>query len=265
MEPSLVETFELVATTDRLLPRLAAAAAEVAKVPSLADEKAWLATAERRLGAAFAGVAPDLVLRALRLPELEPLRGDHARSVQGAAVDALERLHGAVIAAGGPRTPVLESLYHKLKVPALRKCDRDEFNAFCTDFEKRLKTSYLKRMLADPDFAGAKAAAEGLLQAIATWRSIFVATSVEGDDASALRAELELAGRRLAGPARQARLLAQAALVPLADIDAAALLALSAKRRRGKNADDEDNHPLLEQDPPDPRAPTPEEQAELGV
>ena len=264
MEQSLVDAFELVATSERLLPRLAAAATEVAKVPSLADEKAWLTVAERRLRAALAGVAPDLLVRALRIPELEPIKGDHARTLQGTVVDTLERLHGAIVAAGGPRTPVLEMLYLKLKVPALRKCDRDEFNAFCTDFEKRLKTTYVKRMFDDPDFAGAAAAAEGLVRAIATWRSIFVAAPATGEEAAALRADLELASQRLRGPGRQARLLAQAALVPLAEVDAATLLALETKRRKGKAAVDEDDHPLLEQDPPDPRAPTPEERAELA-
>ena len=103
-------------------------------------------------------------------------------------------------------------------------------------------------------------------RAVGVWRSVFVAAPAEGAEAHGLRAELEAAARRLEIACRQARLLAQAALAPLKDLpEAAALLVPKTKRRGGRSSDEEDTHPILEQDPPDPAAPTPEEAAEIAA
>ena len=264
MGTTLLEEFELVAQAQQLLPRLDAAVAELATRERFADEKAWLAAARSRLAAACSEIEGDLLVRVLRLPELEPIKGDHGRTLQGAAVDALEHLHASITFAGGPRAPLLEALYYKLKIIPLRRVDRDEFEAFCTDFEKRLSSTYAKRMLADETYAPVGEALKGLRRAVETWRSIFIAPPAEEAEAAPLREELEVAAQRCEIAARQARLLAQAALAPLKEsVDAAALLALKAKKR-GRSADDEDTHAVLERDPPDPRDPTEEEREELA-
>jgi len=260
MITSLVEAFEMVAQAVQLAPRIEAAAAELAHAGGLADEKTWIDAARRRLTTASESVPTDLLTRALRLPELEPVKGDHARSVQGAVVDALEHLQAAITFAGGSRAPLLEALYYKLKIVPLRRVGPEEFEAFWGDFEKRLASTYARRMLADATYAPVTPALERLREAFATWRGIFIGAPAEGEEAEQLRAELASAARRVDLAGRQAKLLAQAALAPLKDqADAAALLGL--KKRRGR--DDDDTHPLLEQDPPDPRDPTAEELAEL--
>ena len=261
MTTSLIEAFEMVSQALTLAPRIEAAAAELAAAQGLVDEKAWIEAARGRLTGASASVGADLLTRVLRLPDLEPIKGDQARMVQGAVVDALEHLHAAITFAGGPRSPLLEAIYYKLKIVPLRKCDREEFEAFWIDFEKRLASTYAKRMLKDETYAPVAPALLQLRQAFATWHGIFIGEPASGDEAEQLRAELEAAARRVDLAGRQARLLAQAALAPLKDAaETAALLAL--KKRRGR--EDEDTHPLLEQDPPDPSQPTPEEQAELA-
>jgi hypothetical protein len=267
MTTPLLDAFELVAHSEQLLPRLDAAVAELGKRPGLAEEKAWLKAARARMAAARDGVSEDLPTRALRLPELEPLKGDYTRVLQGAVVDALEHLHAGITFAGGNRAPLLEALYYKLKIPALRRCDRDDFEAFCSDFEKRLTSSYARRMLADETYAPVAPALERLRRSVAVWRSIFIADPIDGAAAQALREELETAARRLELPCRQSRLLAQAALVPLKDVAEAPALVIPKPKRRvarlsGLEGDD-DTHPVLEQDPPDPAEPTPEERAEL--
>lgn len=261
----LIDAFELVAHAEQLLPRLDAAAAELAKRPDLLEEKAWLDTARQRLASAREGTGEDLLTRVLRVPELEPVKGDQARVLQGAAVDALEHLHAGITFAGGNRAPLLEALYYKLKIPVLRRCDRDEFEKFCSDFEKRMGSSYARRMLADPAYAPVAPALQRLHRAFAIWRSVFIAGPLPDDETQALRVELEAAARRLEIPCRQARLLAQAALAPLKEIDAAALV----QRKKGKGGRtaaaeaEDDTHPILEQEPPDPAQPTPEELAEI--
>lgn len=268
MTSPLLEAFELIAQSEHLPPRLDAAAAELAKLPGFAEEKAWLEAARQRVAPARSR-SPEgtsaLLVRVLRLPELEPVKPERTRVIQGAAVDALEHLHAAITFAGGPRSPLLEALYFKLKIPVLRRCDRDEFERFCTDFEKRLSSTYSRRMLTNETYAPTVAPAlEALHAAIATWRGLFDTEPLPESEAQALREQLLEAARGLEIPWRQARLLAQAALAPLKELEAAAALH-KAKRKGGRAESEEDTHPLLEQDPPDPSEPTPEERAELAA
>lgn len=263
MSTALLEVFDLLAYSGQLEARLGAAAAEIAKRPGFEHEKAWIALACERVAAARAGVG-DLPIRALRVPELEPMKGDHARTLQGAVLDAFERVHGAIVAAGGARSPLIEALTFKIKMPVLRKSDRGDFEQFCVELEKRLVTSYVKRMLADPDYAVVATPLAEMHAAIATWRGIFTAPPLSEEEAEPLREEVLAAARRLEVPCRQARLLAQAALAPLRLLDDHGV-SQRPKKKRAAGELDEDTHPVLEQDPPDPRAPTPEEQAELDA
>jgi hypothetical protein len=264
MISSLLDAFDLVAHSEHLLLRLDGAAAELSKKQGLKDEKAWLDVARARLTTARTGIA-DLLTRVLRLPELEPVKEEQARLLQGAAVDAVERLHAGIAFAAGARAPLLEALYGKLKVPVLRRCDREDFEKFCLDFEKRLNTGYARRMFADPSFAVVVPALEQLQQSFATWRGVFSAVPLSESELQALRDELDSVARKLELPCRQARLLAQAALVPLKDLLEDSGLAQKPKRRGSKSSErDEDEHPLLEEDPVDPAEPTPPEQLELS-
>ena len=263
MSTPLLEAYDLVAHAEQLELRLSAAADELQKRPGLTHEKAWLELAKARVATAREGIG-DLPIRALRVPELESMKGDYAKVLQGAVVDALEKVHGAITVAGGARAPLLEALYYKLKIPALRKCDRDDFEKFCVDFDKRLKSSFAKRILADADYAGVAPSLQGLHDSIATWRGIFLTPPLSEEEAQPLREELAALAKRLDIPCRQARLLAQAALVPLRLLDDHGV-SQRPKRRGPKVAGelDEDTHPVLEQDPPDPKAPTSEEREEL--
>jgi len=267
MSTVLIDAFELVAHSEQLLRRVDAAIAEVAKCDAMDQEKAWLATGRDRLAAARELVG-DVLERSLRLDELAPLRPDYAKSLQGLVVDTLERLQGAIAYAGGPRTPLLEAIFWKVKVQALRKCERDEFEKVCSDIEKRLKSSYVRRMLADSMYQILTPVIEQLLEAIARWRGAFAFEPLEESESSLLRETLLRVARHVEGPARQARLLAQAALVsfPLNEVLESTGVGQKPKRRTGRGAGaeaDDDTHPILEQEPPDPMAPTAEERAEL--
>lgn len=261
MTNPVLDAFELVAHSEQLQARLEAAVAEVARRSGLAEEKKWLALARQRVTASREGIG-DLTIRVLRLPELESVRGDYARVLQGAVVDAFEKLHGGITLAGGGRSPLIEALYAKLKLDKMRRASKDDFDAQCTDFETRLQSSYARRMLADETYAVVAPALDQLRKAIATWRGIFLEEAPPAAEAEALRSELLAAAQRLELPCRQGRLLAQAALVPLKEVLDSTGLAQKPKKR-GPRDPHEDTHPLLEEDPKDPSAPTPEELAEL--
>lgn len=262
MPSTLVESFELLVHAEQLAPRLAAAATALAQLPAHDDEKAWLAAAAARLAAARAEVHRGLVDRALRLPELEGEKGEHGKLLQAAIADEVERLQAGIVLAGGARSPLLEVLFLNLKIPALRRSSRSELERFCAELERRLASSYARRMFAGGPYLAVVPTVRALDAAIATWRGVFVDPPLDGAAAAALRDEVTAAGRAVELAVRQARLLAQAALLPAAELlDAAGVVTAKAKRR-GKDADD-DSHPMLEHDPPPPLQPTAEEWAEI--
>lgn len=232
---SLLEAFDAVAHSEVLLARLNAALAELSRKQGLKDEKAWLSAAVERVEKAREGLG-DLLTRVQRLPELEPLRDEHARILQQAAVDAVERLQAGITFCGGSRAPLLETLFGKLKLPALRRLDKDAFEKACADFEKRLGASYVKRMLGDAAFAPVDPAVAAVRAAFATWRGGFAPEPLTDADAKALRDELDAAARRLELPLRQAKLLAEAACAPVRDLFETSGLAQKPKKRSLKPA-----------------------------
>jgi len=232
---SLLEAFDTVAFSEVLLSRLGSALAELSRKQGLKDEKAWLTAAVDRLTAARDGLG-DLLTRVMRLPELEALREEHARTLQAAALDTVERLQAGLTFHGGSRAPVVETLYAKLKLPALRRADREDFEKFCADFEKRLNGSYVKRMLGEAAFAPVAPAVDDVRAAFATWRGAFRPEPLADTDATALRDELDAAARRLELPMRQARLLAEAACAPVKDLFESAGLAAKPRKRSLKPA-----------------------------
>ncbi len=259
MSTPLLEAFEVIANSRELAARLDAAAAELAKRPGLREESAWLEAGRVRLARAREGIG-DLLDRALRLEELQSMRRGRARELQGEVVDALERVEAGIAFAGSPRSPLIEALFQNIKFPILRKLEREEFERAWADFEKRRKSGYAKRMLADETYSVVEPTVKKALDAFAVWRDSLEPKPLDEADARALSEELVTVAHRIERPSRQARLLAQAALVSMKDVLDAYGLAPKPRRR---GAPDPDTHPILEQDPPNPEAPTEEEQAEL--
>ena len=152
--------------------------------------------------------------------------------MQQAAVDSLERLQAGIAFHAGPRAPLLEALFGKLKVPVLRRVDREDFEKFCTDFEKRLSSTYAKRMLADEGLAPVQAAADHLRAAFKAWREAFSGEPLPEREAGQLRVELGAFADALELPMRQARLLAEAALAPVEEAFQQSGLAQKPRKRK---------------------------------
>lgn len=261
---TLVECFELLVEAEELAPRLAAAATALAQLPGLDDEQVWLATARARLEAVRAPSSGDLLARALRLSALASVKAQRGKLLQAAVADHVERLQAALVLAGGARSPLLDALFLDFKVPALARCSARELERFCVELERRLASSYAQRLLASPRYQAAVPVVAALTAAIALWRQVFVEAPLDGDAAAPLGDELTAAAQAVELPVRQARLLAHAALLPATELLDAAGVVTARARRRGRDLD-EDVHPLLEQDPPDPLLPTSAERAELAA
>jgi hypothetical protein len=214
MTMTLAEAFDVVAWSQTLLERLEVAQGELDKKQGLHDEKGWLMLAIDRLGAAR-GELGDLTQRAMRLPELESAREEHARTLQNAAVDAVERLQAGVTFVAGTRAPLLEALFGKVKLPQARRADRDDFERFVADFDKKLSSSYCKRIMAESSFGPVLPVVDQVRGAVAAWRAGFSPEPLTPSEESLLRDEIVAHARRLELPMRQARLLAEASLAPL--------------------------------------------------
>lgn len=214
MTMTLSEAFDVVAWSQTLLERLETAQGELSKKQGLKDEKGWLMLAVDRLTAARAELG-DLNQRAMRLPELESAREDHARTLQNAAVDAIERLQAGITFVAGTRHPLLETVFAKLRLPQARRCDREDFERFAADVEKKLTGSYAKRLLAESSFAPVVPVLEQVRTSIDAWRKGFSPEPLTPAEELTLRDEIVAHARRLELPMRQARLLAEAALAPV--------------------------------------------------
>jgi hypothetical protein len=230
----LIEAFDTVVYAEALLARLREAQKRLAN-KQLADEKQWLATAVDRLAAAVSPLE-GLAAKSAPLPELEPVRGDLAKSLQNLAIDAVERLQAGITFHAGPRAPVLEELFGAYKLPPLRRAVRDDFEKFTASFGKRLRTQYIKRMLASEDFAPVQGALQAVTQSFDAWRSAFAPEPLPEAEADKLRAQLTVAADALALPLHQARLLAEAAVAPVDGLFAELGLGARPKKRSAPKA-----------------------------
>jgi hypothetical protein len=254
---SLLDAYDTVAHSEVLLQRLGSAFAELSRKQGLNDEKAWLSQAIDRVTAARTGVG-DLLSRVMRLPEMEPAREDHARSLQQLAVDAVERLQAGITFHAGSRAPLLEALFGKLKLPLLRRADREDFEKFCVDFDKRLSSTYAKRMLGESSLSLVVPAVEAVRASFVTWREAFSGEPLEETAARALRDELDACARTLELPLRQARLLAEAALAPLKDLfDETGLSQKPKKRSLRPVVTEADGEAVPEAEEPEAEEPAP--------
>lgn len=233
----LVDAFDAIAHSESFHARLEATVAELSRRQGLKAEKAWLSEALARVASARETVG-DLLTRALRLDALAPVREEHSKSLQQAAVDAVERLQAGIMFHGGSRAPLGEALFAKLKVPALRRAARADFAKFCADFEKRLGGAYVKRMLNEPGYAPLAPAVAATHTAFDAWRGAFSPEPLPEADAEALAATLESTAHHLELPLLQARLLAEAACAPVKGLFDESGLGAKAKRRVHKTTSD---------------------------
>lgn len=241
----ILESYDAVAFTSALDERLTAATARLAKVRGLGDEKAWLELAAARLAQTRAPLL-ELLQKAARLPELEPVRAAQRLELQGLAIDAVERLQAGITFHTGSRMPLLDSLFGKLKFAALRRADAGEFEKFCADFDKRLNTQYAKRLLVTPAFEFAVPVLEQLRASFAACRASTSPEPLPQAEALALGDALREAATQLELPLRQVRLLAEAALAPVAGAYDASGLGGKPKKRAVKAAPKVEDAPAAE-------------------
>lgn len=233
MSLSTLEAYDLVRFAEAFDSRLAAADELLAGRPGLEREKEWLATAIQIVRTERAPAA-SILEKVRDLPELEEVREEFAFNLQNLWVDSLEKLHAGITFCASSRSPVIEALFPHLKFPQLRRASRDTLQEFAAGYERRLKSSYVSRILARDDFAFVRPVLAQVAAAYANWQSCFAPVQLPHEQAAPLRAELIALGKKLDVGLRQARCLAEAALAPLPDAFENSGLAAKPRKRAAR-------------------------------
>ncbi|MFP2931982.1 hypothetical protein ACLESO_43815, partial [Pyxidicoccus sp. 3LG] len=263
---STLESYELIRFAEAFEARLATAGEMLAGRPGLEPEKGWLAAAlelVRTTRAPSAGVLD----RVKDLPELEEAREEFGYHQLGLWVDALEKLHAGITFTASSRAPVIEALFPHVKFAQLRRAPRDTILEYATSYERRTKSAYVTRIFARDDFALVRPVMEQVFAAHAAWRSSHEPAPLTPEQENVLREELVSLGRKLDVALRQARLLSEAALVPVPSVYEAAGLSLKPKRRAGRGLGPSADEGLagFSDEPVDSMEPTEAELAEVAA
>jgi hypothetical protein len=233
MSLSTLEAYDLIRFAEAFEARLATASDVIAEREGLALEKEWMVTALRLVREALTP-APSLIERAKDLPELEEAREEFSFQQQNLWVDSLEKLHAGITFCASSRAPVIEALFPHLKFPQLRRAPQDAVNEFATAYERRLKSSYVTRIFTQDDFGFVRPVVDQVAKAYASWQASLTPASLSDSQALPLRMELVAIGEKLDVAVRQARLLAEAALIPVPGAFDSTGLGAKPKRRAGR-------------------------------
>jgi hypothetical protein len=233
MSLSTLEAYDLIRFAESFEARLVTASDVLMDRPGLEPEKAWMTAALELVRTRLAPTAA-LLDRTKDLPELEEAREEFSFVQQNLWVDALEKLHAGITFCASSRSPVIEALFPNLKFPQLRRAPQDAVTEFATAYDRRFKSSYVTRIFAHDDFSFVRPVVDQVARAYAAWQASLTPAGLSDAQAAPLRTELISVGSRLDAAVRQARLLAEAALVPVAGAFDSTGLAAKPKRRAGR-------------------------------
>jgi hypothetical protein len=233
MSLSTQEAYDLIRFAEAFEARLVTASDTLADREGLDSEKEWMATALKLVRTALTP-APALLGRAKDLPELEEAREEFSFQQQNLWVDALEKLHAGITFCASSRAPVIEALFPHLKFPQLRRASQETVDEFAAAYERRLKSSYVHRIFSQDDFSFVRPVVDQVASAYTAWQTSLAPSNLPDAQIAPLRAEMISVASRLDVALRQARLLAEAALVPMPGAFDSSGLAAKPKRRAGR-------------------------------
>lgn len=233
MSLSTLEAYDLIRFAEAFEARLVTAQDTLLDRAGLEPEKEWMGTALKLVRTSLTP-APSLLERAKDLPEMEEAREEFSFQQQNLWVDALEKLHAGITFCASSRAPVIEALFPHLKFPQLRRAPQEAVNEFAAGYERRLKSSYVTRIFAQDDFSFVRPVLDQVARAYAAWQASLAPAPLSDSQTAPLRAEMISVGSRLDVAVRQARLLAEAALVPVPGAFDSTGLAAKPKRRAGR-------------------------------
>jgi hypothetical protein len=205
---AIVERLE---SAERLVSRLESTSIRLANSVLKGEERGWLEAAAQRLSAALPLVRAALET-SLDLPELKALRAERLSRLEHDWLSAVRQLFGELERSVGANSPLIEALFPHLRFDRIERPGASQ-RAFRAELSTRRNSTYVLRMAADPEYPFLA----GLLEPVALAEralAAFEASAPPGEEELArLRAEVLEAGHALSRTQRQARALAEAALI----------------------------------------------------
>lgn len=227
------DAFELLRFLKPFHQRLVAAQDPLSRRQKAEREKGWMKDATALIEAHL-GQHADVLERARALPELQGAIEELAEEDQGRWVDTLEKLVAGITFHASSRSPLIESLLPHQKWPALRRAGKDEVLKYAREFDRRKASSYVTRMLGQPEFAFVGPVLEQVQAAFTRWQECFAPRELPQEEAETIRKALVDAAGDVEVALRQAKLLAEAALLRWPGAFEDAGLQAKPKKRSGK-------------------------------
>lgn len=232
-----LEAHDWIAHARQVEQQLTTAAERLDALESPLDqERRWLEEAQALL-ASVRAQTEALLPRALRLPGMEDAREEAASARIEPWADAVERLLAGITFHAGPRAPVIEAVFPHKKLESLRRAKLTAARSYAEDLGRRLSSSYVARLLETEDFAFAVPVVEEVKERIAELMPSDEAEPPTGEEAEQLRVDLVQAAQQAEQRVRQARLLAEAALLPAEGVFRELGIQAKPKKRSGKKAE----------------------------
>ncbi|HET9933981.1 MAG TPA: hypothetical protein VFQ35_24930 [Polyangiaceae bacterium] len=211
MKSEVNAILERLEASERLVNRLESVAARLTDSPLGGEERGWLAAAARRLSASIPAVRAAIET-SLDLPELKALRAERLTGLEQAWVGSVRELFGELEKRLGANSPLIEALFPHLRFDRIERPGAAQ-RAFRAEVSTRRTSTYIQRMSADPEYpflAGLLEPVERAERALAAFES---SAPPGEEELLRLRAEVVEAGQGLSRAQRQARALAEAALI----------------------------------------------------
>lgn len=237
------DAFDLLAHAAQYEERLVAAMSDLAELSGLERERAWLNDAQALVQKA-SGSFPKVLEACAFLPELSRAREELAERAQGEWVDTLEKLQAGITYHSGSRAPILETLYPKQKLPSLRRASVETVRAYHDDFHRRLKGSYVQRMLQSEEFAFAHPILDAENTCYERWQGLLEGAVPPVEEQERQRALLLDEANDIGPLLQQARLLAEAALLSQEGLFERHALGARAKKRAIRLVEEPASAPL---------------------
>lgn len=209
MKSEVQEVIQRVEVAERVVSRLKQAS--TLDLDEGTEERRWLEVAEGRL-ATSAELVRKTLEESLMLPELESIRKERQGRLEQEWHSALCDLFGDLLRNLGETSPLLEALFPHRRFDKLERGGA-VLNAYREQFATRRASGYVRRMAEDPDYAFLPPLLARMDRATEALTANSPPSDLTEDTLAELRRAVVESGESLKRSLRQARALAEAALI----------------------------------------------------
>jgi hypothetical protein len=180
-----------------------------------AEERRWLVSAEQRLGEQVTAARARLE-QGIALPELKALRAERQMRLEAEWLGALREIYSELALAIGEGSPLVEALFPHRRFEKLER-GGTALRTYRAQFETRRASSYVLRLATDPEYPFLAPLLARIEPSSEALTSLTAMEDVPEEELETLRRGVLDSGEALVRSLRQARCLAEAALIDQPD------------------------------------------------